>query len=401
MTADAGSAWTGHRPGRRDLAPATLAVETTMVRGLGLLRVILLAYAVYWNLTSRWPRYEEGHPTLALVVLASLAVWTAFTLWAYDKPSRRTPALLGADLAVAVSTMLVTPYLQGADSVTATLPTFWVFGVVIAWAVRFHVVGGLVAAAATTAADLVVKLEPGDTMRSVTLQNLMLLWIGGVTIGYLTGLLQRMAAERDAAERRAAAVEERARLARAVHDGTLQVLALVQRRGQELGGDFSELARLAGEQEASLRALIQANAAAFEAGGSNAGQADLVTRLTTFHTSTVAVSGPGGPVLLPEPVVDEVASAVSECLTNVARHVGNDAPAWVLVEDLGSSVVVTVRDEGPGIDEQRLPAARSEGRLGVAECICGRMSGVGGDARLTTAPGHGVEWELTVPKDNP
>lgn len=372
-----------------------------MMRGLGLLRVILLVYAVYWNLAARWSRYEDGHPTLALVVLGFLAAWTAFTLWAYDKPSRRTPVLLGADLAVAVSTMLVTPYLQSADSVTATLPTFWVFGVVIAWAVRFHVVGGLVAAAATTAADLVVKLEPGDALRAVTLQNLMLLWIGGVTIGYLTALLQRMAAERDAAERRAAAVEERARLARAVHDGTLQVLALVQRRGQELGGDFSDLARLAGEQEASLRALIQGNAAALVPGDEGAGQVDLVTRLTAFHSSTVTVSGPGSPVPLPEQVVDEVAAAVSECLTNVAQHVGTDAPAWVLVEDLGSSVVVTVRDEGPGIDEQRLDAARAEGRLGVAECICGRLQGVDGGARLTTAPGQGVEWELTVPRTDP
>ena len=30
------------------------------------------------------------------------------------------------------------------------------------------------------------------------------------------------------------------------------------------------------------------------------------------------------------------------------------APAWVLVEDLGESVVVTVRDEGPGIPDGRV-----------------------------------------------
>ena len=61
-----------------------------------------------------------------------------------------------------------------------------------------------------------------------------------------------------AAERTAATEAERARLARAVHDGVLQVLALVQRRGGELGGEAGELGRLAGEQEIRLRALIRA-----------------------------------------------------------------------------------------------------------------------------------------------
>ena len=113
------------------------------------------------------------------------------------------------------------------------------------------------------------------------------------------------------------------------------------------------------------------------------------------------MSGPARSVTLEGHQVAELTAAVRACLDNVARHVGPDAPAWVLVEDLGSSVVVTVRDEGPGIGEQRLDAARSEGRLGVAECICGRLQGVDGDARLTTAPGQGVEWELTVPRTGP
>ena len=80
-------------------------------------------------------RADGAGASLPSVVLGFLAAWTAFTLWAYDKPSRRTPALLLADLSVAVTTMLLTPYLQATDRVDATLPTFWVFGVVMAWAV--------------------------------------------------------------------------------------------------------------------------------------------------------------------------------------------------------------------------------------------------------------------------
>ena len=66
--------------------------------------------------------------------------------------------------------------------------------------------------------------------------NVFLLLIGGPIVGFMCESLQRMArrARRGRSGRRSPA-EERARLARAVHDGVLQVLALVQRRGGELG----------------------------------------------------------------------------------------------------------------------------------------------------------------------
>ena len=53
-----------------------------------------------------------------------------------------------------------------------------------------------------------------------------------------------------------AASRERERLARTIHDSVLQVLAMVQRRGTEAGGEAAEIGRLAGEQEAALRALV-------------------------------------------------------------------------------------------------------------------------------------------------
>ena len=43
---------------------------------------------------------------------------------------------------------------------------------------------------------------------------------------------------------------------------------------------------------------------------------------------------------------------IAACLDNVSRHVGEGAPAWVLLEDLGDRVEVSVRDEGPGIPDE-------------------------------------------------
>jgi signal transduction histidine kinase len=181
-------------------------------------------------------------------------------------------------------------------------------------------------------------------------------------------------------------------LARVVHDGVLQVLSLVQRRGLELGGDAAELGRLAGEQEVALRALVQqSDTAAFGASG------DLSRALSSLQSPTVTVAVPGRTVLLPSAVVEEMTAAVRACLDNVTRHVGEDAPAWVLVEELDDSVVVTVRDEGPGIPAGRLETAQEEGRLGVCQSIRGRLEDLGGTATVVSAPGRGTEWELTLP----
>jgi signal transduction histidine kinase len=111
----------------------------------------------------------------------------------------------------------------------------------------------------------------------------------------------------------------------------------------------------------------------------------------------VTVSGPGGTLRVAARVAEELQAVVRACLDNVARHAGADARAWVLLEDLGTRVAVTVRDEGPGIPDGRLEAARNEGRLGVSESICGRIADLGGTAVLHTGPGDGTEWELSVP----
>ena len=358
------------------------AVETTMYRALAVLRFVVLVNMISLNI-FRWDNVDR--PLLGALVIGGLTVWTAFTVWGYDSPARRGAPLLVADLVISVAAILVSPIVKGAD-MQATIPGFWVMGVVLAWGIHWNLVGGLLASVAVTAADLSVRFD----LDQGNYGNIFLLMIGGPILGYTSGLLKEMAAARDRAERSAAAAAERARLSRAVHDGVLQVLALVQRRGIELGGEAAELGRLAGDQEVALRALVQDEQAPLTSVAH-----DLSRSLTGLATRNVSVSTPG-PVRLPSWKVDELTSVVHACLDNVTRHVGPDARAWVLVEDLGASVVVTVRDEGPGIADGRLEQARAEGRMGVADSIRGRMADLGGTAALTTAPGQGTEWELTV-----
>jgi signal transduction histidine kinase len=225
-----------------------------------------------------------------------------------------------------------------------------------------------------------------------TLANVVLLVLAATSIGYVSRLAVR--AERDltraSAER--AAGQERERLARSIHDGVLQVLALVQRRGSELGGGAAELGRLAGDQEAALRALITSTARP-----AAAGVTDLAASLAAVRSAAVTVSLPAEPVLVDSERAGELLAAVGAALENVRRHAGPDARTWVLLEALGGEVVVTVRDDGTGIPAGRIEEAAAQGRLGISMSIRGRMDALGGTATVTAEAGEGTEVELRAP----
>ncbi len=212
--------------------PAAQAVQDRLFRALAFLRVVLLANTVGLNLLRR---DSFDHPTAALVVVLGLTVWTGFAIWAYSEPARRTPPLLVTDLVVAVLGLGITPWLKGPDF-NATVAGFWVMGAMFAWAIRWRLAGGLAAAVALCVVDLLIR----DTFTQSNYGNLFLLMIGGPIIGYVCDSLQRSAMALASAERIAATEAERARLARAVHDGVLQVLALVQRRASEPGRETWE-----------------------------------------------------------------------------------------------------------------------------------------------------------------
>jgi signal transduction histidine kinase len=352
------------------------------------LRILLVVNAIGVNL-YRADNFD--HPTAGVVVVAAMVGWTAFTVWAYADPERRTAPLLVADLAVALAAILVSPLVKGPD-MNATIPGFWVMGALLAWAVKWRWPGGLAAAALLCAADLSVR----DEISQANYGNVFLLLLGGLIVGFLSESLRLMEAERDQAQRAEIAAAERARLARAVHDGVLQVLALVQRRGRELGGEGAELGRLAGEQESALRALIREQDSL--AAQTSDEVSDLRQALGALgRPASVSIATPAEPVLLPGAVVSELVAVVGACLDNVARHVGPDAPAWVLVEAFPDRVQLSVRDDGPGIPSGRLEEAEGEGRLGVTQSIRGRVADLGGTVELSTGS-FGTEWDVTVPR---
>jgi signal transduction histidine kinase len=341
---------------------------------------------------------DYSRPGWAWAVLAAMIAWTVLTTLAYARPERRTRALLATDLAVTVAALFSTAAVQyphstygGAMPVTAT----WIAGPVLAWAAAAGPRAGTATALLMGLCDVGLRNYHSPSLFRATLLNgPVLLLLSGGLLGYFSQLATR--AER--AMQRAAGIEaasrERDRLARGIHDSVLQVLALVQRRGAEAGGEAAELGQLAGQQEAALRTLITGDSGP----PLPAGDTDLRALLARETSPAVSVATPADPVRLRDHTAQETAAAVRAALDNVRRHCGDGTKAWVLVEDEGDLVSVTIRDDGPGLAPGRLEQAAAEGRLGVSQSISGRIRDLGGTTSISSAPGEGTEIRLSVPR---
>ncbi len=182
-----------------------------------------------------------------------------------------------------------------------------------------------------------------------------------------------------------AAARAREEVARTLHDGVLQTLAVVQRRSTD-----ADLAALAATQERELREFLF---------GIDRPSGDLLTELrhvaataTARHGLAVEVTAVDDPGALAPEVVRAVVGAVGEALTNAAKH-GAAERAVVFVDPDEDHVSVSVDDDGAGFDADEVP----EG-VGLARSIRGRILEVGGHVRVHSTPTRGTEVTLTLPR---
>ncbi|GAA3456784.1 MacS family sensor histidine kinase [Dactylosporangium matsuzakiense] len=365
-------------------------LEGPLWRALLVFRITALGYAAVLMVNNF---REYAWPLGGWLIIAVMTVWTVVSSLAYARPERRGWPLLGADLAVAALCLLASRWIvhpPGLGVGAPTLPMAWVASPVVAWAISGGRRRGAIAAILLSVADVIVR----NGFSQATANGPVLMILAGIGVGHIARLAIDAETRLQQAMEVEAATRERERLARGIHDSVLQVLALVQRRGAELGGEAAELGRLAGEQESVLRSLV--------ASGSPVSTADAFVDvrplLDAYASAAVTIAAPATPVLLPGSVAGEVVAAVGAALDNVERHAGPGARAWILLEELDDQVTVSVRDNGAGIPDGRLAEAELDGRLGVAQSIRGRIRDLGGSVSVTSAAGTGTEVELTVPR---
>jgi signal transduction histidine kinase len=196
-------------------------------------------------------------------------------------------------------------------------------------------------------------------------------------------------------------LQERARLARDLHDAVSQKLfsvrakaraaaVLVERDPARAVAEIDSVADLAGQAHAELRAVIDGLAppdlAADGLAGSIRGYAVLAGR---SHGAQVVVQAGEVPALDPQQET-AVYRIAQEAIGNSLRHSGSRQVSVSLYRRR-DSVVLEVSDRGTGFDPRATPAG-----LGLAS-MRERAVSVGGRLSISAAPGAGSRVRLSVP----
>jgi signal transduction histidine kinase len=84
---------------------------------------------------------------------------------------------------------------------------------------------------------------------------------------------------------------------------------------------------------------------------------------------------------------------VQEALNNVAKH-ANATHVDVVLDDNDENIILSIRDNGAGMPVCQSAATITHGLRGMRE----RAGYLGGDVKITSAPGHGTSIVVTLPK---
>ncbi|MCC2593419.1 DUF5931 domain-containing protein [Tessaracoccus sp. OS52] len=358
---------------------------------LVLVRGILTLHAVVHNLALVLP--TAPNPLGVVVATVVIAGWTFFASWRLRSPGGRTRGMFVADLLVTLAVVASTPLVVEPGSSSLSLAGLWMTGSSLFLAVLSSRRWAFLSASSVSVVYLLVS--PEITLTRLNLVLVML--VATFTLGELMGQFKASITEQERERIRTVALAERERLSRIVHDGALQVLALVEREGPSLGPRGIRLAALARESESQLRTLLRDREIVEE---DPEALVDLAAALDKYQSARVTVSTMAGQVMVPRMVVDEVEATLVEALKNVEKHAGPDAEAWVLLDqETDDEVILWVRDNGQGMSAAEVTDASIRGRMGIKDSIVGRMSALGGSAMLKSSPGLGTEWELRFPVD--
>lgn len=367
-------------PTRHSLLRGVLAYRALV----GVWMTVVFAWEI-WERSGNDPAYvkpDVAHPAVGLVLLA--IAWTVIATtgvsYAKSADSVLSPALILPEIVVAAALLFLDTWVYGATHSQA-LPTVWplaaIFTVAIAAGLRPAVITGIGLGLCRYVGWLVFPYPDSSPWSLARIASTVLFAVAGWVAGYLLN-------SQASADRSISAFRAREEVARTLHDGVLQTLAVIQRRS-----DDSELTSLARRQELELREYLF--------GGAEV-HADLATALRAAARRAeerygMRVNVICAPDLPPgdERTIHAINGAVTEALTNAAKHGAAESATIYAEPGDDHEFFVSVNDRGTGFDE----ATQRDGQ-GMTGSIRGRISEAGGSVTVTSKEGRGTEVTLHV-----
>ena len=203
-----------------------------------------------------------------------------------------------------------------------------------------------------------------------------------------------------------AALEERERLGRELHDGLAQVLGYVHLKsygvaellasGQldEARTELAEMQRVARETQRDVReSILGLRTTIIPGTGVISTLAEYLHRFSDQCGIAARLIVAADAQIELAPVVEiQLLRIVQEALANIRKHAQANR-AWVKVEVEGEQAVITVNDDGQGFD---LAGANKPGHFGL-QTMKERAESVGGELRVETEPESGTAITVRLP----
>ncbi len=370
--------------GKITTARVAAPTKSSILLGIMAYRWLTLAWFV---VVYSWEVYRRNilgndpfvaHPLSGFILCGFAIAHTSWLTYAYRKDPKRILRVAEILVEIAIAALLI-----GLDmwvyqtEHSQSLPSMWivspVFVVAIAAGRRTAVVAGI-----GLGVCRYIGWLPFAEDSSYSIARLGTIFFLGIA-GWIAGYIMIELAKTD---RSISAFKAREEIARTLHDGVLQTLAIIQRTSED-----TKLVNLARTQEKELRDYLF---------GTYAPHQNLATGLRSVARKAeqrypIKVEVVTAPDLKSQSDfhTQTLCKAAGEAVTNAAKH-GPATQVTIYAEPADRGIVfVSVKDNGKGFATE----AVDEGQ-GISRSIRGRIEGSGGRVEITSRLDRGTEVKM-------
>ncbi|AQZ60299.1 two-component system sensor kinase [[Actinomadura] parvosata subsp. kistnae] len=354
-------------------------------------RVFHLLFYTCLAMAATIATLEDGPDPVGLGLSALLGVW--YTVFIARRPAlleRLNPMAWHFLVLVVLNYALVrtNPSYQAMSYGLIAMPYLLLPG-------RWGYAGAAVFVLSSAAAAGAIEAIPGDP-------SVLAYVLGSTALTLIMGLFTRELVKHSEQSRVVGALEERARLAREIHDTLAQGFSgiIAQLEAAEQGGDDPEAVRkrialakrLARDSLKEARRSVDAlRPEPLERAPLHEALSGVAERWSAATGVPAAVSVDGEPRRLPEDVEATLLRAAQEGLANVAKH-ARARRAVLTLSYMEEEVTLDVLDDGAGFDPDSAPAG-GYGLIAMRE----RAARSGGTVTVESALGEGTALCVSIP----